>query len=66
MEVRINGEGRTLPEGTTVAQLLEQLQLKTERVAVEQNREIVKRERWPAQEIRPGDQLEIVQLVGGG
>jgi thiamine biosynthesis protein ThiS len=40
--------------------------MKSDRVAVELNREIVPRDRWIATELREGDQLEIVHFVGGG
>ncbi|MGH9863623.1 MAG: sulfur carrier protein ThiS, partial [Candidatus Acidiferrales bacterium] len=46
--------------------LLEHLQLKRERLAVERNRKIVKREDWPRVKLLPGDQLEVVHFVGGG
>ena len=46
--------------------LVEQLGMKADRVAVELNREIVPRERWPETALRDGDRLEIVHFVGGG
>ncbi|MBI4466756.1 MAG: sulfur carrier protein ThiS [Acidobacteria bacterium] len=66
MKVTLNGEARELPPGLTLQELLEQLKLSPERVAIEHNREIVQRERWSAVRIQDGDQLEIVHLVGGG
>lgn len=66
MQVIINGEARSLPENLSLAELLQHLNLKPERVAIERNREIVKREEWATVKVQAGDQLEIVQLVGGG
>jgi sulfur carrier protein len=66
MKLQINGEERELADELTLAALLEQLGMKADRVAVELNREIVRRERWPQTPLQAGDRLEIVQFVGGG
>lgn len=66
MKLQINGEEREVTEGLTLAALLEQLAMKADRVAVELNREIVRREAWAQTRLQPGDRLEIVQFVGGG
>jgi sulfur carrier protein len=66
MQVVINGEGREIPDNLSIEELLRHLKLRTERVAVERNREIVKRERWGAVQLQEGDRLEIVHFVGGG
>lgn len=66
MEVQINGETRQVPEGTDVAQLLQQEGLAGRRIAVEINREIVPRGRFAARRLRPGDRIEIVHAIGGG
>ncbi len=52
--------------GTTVARLLEQLQLDPRRVAVEVNRELVPRSAHAGHLLCSGDVVEIVTLVGGG
>jgi thiamine biosynthesis protein ThiS len=64
--VQINGELREVPEGLTLAALIEWLKLPRDRVAVERNLEIVPRARWNVTPIQAGDQLEVVHLVGGG
>ena len=66
MELMVNGECRSLPDGTTVAQLLEQLQIVPERVVVEVNLTILKRAQQADTVLKEGDQVEIVQFVGGG
>ena len=66
MTVKLNGELREVPEGLTLEALIERLKLPRDRVAVERNLEIVPKARWNATPIQPGDQLEVVHLVGGG
>jgi sulfur carrier protein len=66
MEVTVNGEARRLPEGMTVAQLLEDMALTARRLAVEVNLEIVPRSAYTAHRLRPGDRVEIVHAIGGG
>lgn len=65
MRLLINGEEKDIA-AATVAELVAQLGMKPDRVAVELNREIVPRDRWPSAPLRDGDKLEIVQFVGGG
>ena len=64
--VQLNGEPREVPEGLTLAALIEWLKLPRDRVAVERNLEIVPRAHWNETPIQAGDQLEVVHLVGGG
>lgn len=66
IDIVVNGETRSVPEGSSVTDLLRALEIDPERVAIEMDREILKRERWPETELRPGTRLEIVQFVGGG
>jgi thiamine biosynthesis protein ThiS len=64
--VQLNGEAREVPEGLTLAALIDWLKLSPDRVAVERNLEIVPRSRWNETAIQAGDRLEVVHLVGGG
>jgi sulfur carrier protein len=66
MKVQINGEDRDFDDSLPLAALLEQLGLKSDRVAVELNRNIVPRAQWAETRVSEGDRLEIVQFVGGG
>ena len=66
IETTINGDLQQIPENLTLLELLRHLKLSEERVAVERNRQIVKREEWESLRVEAGDQLEIVQFVGGG
>ncbi|MGA9643719.1 MAG: sulfur carrier protein ThiS [Terriglobales bacterium] len=65
MTLTINGEPRE-SSAETLTTLVEQLGMKPDRVAIELNREIIPRDRWPQTSLKDGDQLEIVHFVGGG
>ena len=66
IEIVLNGEPRSAREGETVLGLLEQLQIDPERVAIELDRQILKRPFWAGTALRSGAEIEIVQFVGGG
>lgn len=66
VELLLNGEKRAIPAGTSIRELLDLLHLPADRVAVECNRSIVKKERWAETRIEAGWVLEIVTFVGGG
>jgi len=68
MKLHINGEERSFdsPAPFTLAALVDLLGMKSDRVAVELNRDIVPRDRWSATVLNDGDRLEVVQFVGGG
>jgi sulfur carrier protein len=66
MQIQLNGEAFELPDGQTVAGVLEQLQLGERRVAVELNLDIVPRSLHASTQLKAGDVLEIVHAIGGG
>ena len=66
IEVVVNGEPLRLPAGSSLPNLVAHLGLAPERVAIERNREIVPRNRWPETVLTNDDSLEIVHFVGGG
>ena len=66
MEITLNGEPYEIDQPLTVVALLERLAIDSRRVAVEHNLTIVKRHRFPEVVIGDGDQVEIVNFVGGG
>lgn len=66
MEISLNGEPRRAPEGASVADLLQLLDLSGRKLAVELNREIVPRSTYAQRLLRPGDRVEIVNAIGGG
>lgn len=66
LSVRINGEHRRVPGGTSVAEMVNLLGLDPQRVAVERNLEIVPRGTLTDVCVEDGDDYEIVHFVGGG
>lgn len=67
IEVHINGEQRTIPEGSTVRSLLEALGIADrDGTAIAVNMEVISRGSHVATALRAGDRIEIVQAVGGG
>jgi thiamine biosynthesis protein ThiS len=69
MQLVINGQPREFPElaaGAKISDLIAILGLKNDRVAIEQNGEIVSRASWTKTSLQPGDKFEIVHFVGGG
>ena len=66
MKVKINGEAQDIPDGLTVAALLEHLAMPAGRVAVERNLNILPRAEWGSTQVSANDSYEIVHFVGGG
>lgn len=66
MEITLNGESRTVPQGITVAELIATLELQPKFVAVERNLQVVPQAQHAQCRLAPGDRIEIVTLVGGG
>ena len=62
----LNGEPRRVPDGLQVAGLLKYLEIDGQKVAVELNREIVRKQEWESAEVREGARVEVVWFVGGG
>ncbi len=65
MTVKVNGDDREIPPGTTVRGLVQQFNLVPEKVAVEINRRLVRAEKYD-QPLNHADEIEIVTFVGGG
>ena len=67
MQIQINGEQREFAQSTmALSELIEQLSLAPQRIAIEVNRQIIRRVDWESTDINDGDRVEIVQFVGGG
>lgn len=66
MTVVINGERREIPDGSTVATMIEHLGMPLDRVALERNLDILPRTRWKSTQVQSNDSFEIVHFVGGG
>ena len=66
MNVTVNGESRTVDDGTTIGSIIDSITHDRTRVAVERNREIVPRATYDEAGVADGDVVEVVTLVGGG
>jgi len=66
IDVVINGQPRSVKDGTTIGSLIDELGLGNRRVAVERNREVVPRAQHATTTLTAGDRVEIVTFVGGG
>ena len=66
IRIQVNGEAREWRRGGTVADLLQDLDIKTDRVAVELNLEILDRTTFTQRTLVNGDRLEIMSFIGGG
>ncbi len=66
VEIVVNGSAKSVPEGLSLERLLGFLGVDPSRVAVERNREIVRKTEWGRTVIQAGDSLEVVWFVGGG
>ena len=66
MRITLNGEPHDLAGPLTVTDLLAQLQIDARRVAVEHNLTVIKRDAFDRTMVNEGDEVEIVNFVGGG
>ena len=66
MTITLNGELHVLNAPVTITELLGQLDIDPRRVAVERNFVVIKRDAYATTTIEEGDQIEIVNFVGGG
>jgi thiamine biosynthesis protein ThiS len=64
--IRVNGEHRRVPDGVSIAEMLNGIGLDPRKVAVERNLEIVPRSTLGEVSVEDGDDYEIVHFVGGG
>ena len=66
MKITLNGDPFELPAPLTVSELLSHLQIDPRRVAIEHNLVVIKRHTFETTTVADGDQVEIVNFVGGG
>ena len=66
MQITLNGDAHEVAGPLTVSELLERLNIDARRVAVERNLVVLKRDAFASTEIAEGDEIEIVNFVGGG
>ena len=66
MTLTINGNTRTIPDDSSLANAIVSLCKAPERVIAELNGTIIGQESWPATKLAAGDKLELITFVGGG
>ena len=66
MEIIVNGKNRQIPDSFSAAQLIEDMGLIGQRLALEVNEEILPKSRHPGYYFTAGDKVEIVNAIGGG
>ena len=66
IKINVNGKAQLVPENTTIAQLLAQLKLSEQRIAVERNAVIIASAMHAQTQLNENDCLEIIHAVGGG
>jgi len=66
MKVFINGEPSEFAGALSLAELITQLELPVARIAIELNRDVVRRKEWGSTMLQDDDRIEIVHFVGGG
>ncbi|MEZ5345300.1 MAG: sulfur carrier protein ThiS [Pyrinomonadaceae bacterium] len=66
IRITVNGKTQDLEEEVSVSELLEKLELPTNRIAIELNKNVVSRRNWQTVSVGDKDELEIIHFVGGG
>ena len=66
MLVIINGEERTIKDGSTILDVLRALKIEEKVMAVAVNMQIVKKEQWENYKLKEGDKVEFLSFTGGG
>jgi sulfur carrier protein len=66
LQIQVNGEQQEVSDGLRLAELITQLDLRANQIAIELNHEVLRRAAWAATTLQAGDCVEIVHFVGGG
>jgi thiamine biosynthesis protein ThiS len=66
MKILINGETKELSGKLNLREVLQHFSLPNERIAVELNREVVRKKDWETTKVSEGDKIEVIHFVGGG
>jgi sulfur carrier protein len=66
IQIQINSKDRQIPDGTSMAQLIQMLDLANQRIAIEVNEELVPRSTFESHLLTEKDRVEIIQAIGGG
>ncbi len=66
MQITLNGEIKQLNREINLAELLEYFSLPAERIAIELNKQVVRKKDWTTIKINNADRIEVIHFVGGG
>jgi sulfur carrier protein len=66
IKILVNGVSRDVPGGQSVSELLQWLEIRSDRVAVELDKTIVRKRDWASTPVSDGAEMEVVEFVGGG
>ena len=66
MWIEINGEAKDIPGELSLNELLEYLSMPSRLLAIELNKEVVRRKDWEIRRVKDADVIEIIHFVGGG
>jgi sulfur carrier protein len=66
LHIQVNGQPREVEDNLPLPQLIANLDLKPEQIAVELNQKVIRRSKWQETVLRDDDKIEIVHFVGGG
>ncbi|MER3424030.1 MAG: thiamine biosynthesis protein ThiS [Nitrospiraceae bacterium] len=66
MQIQVNGEPKATRSGLTIAELLRELDIRWDRVAVEVNLQILDKQEFDRRALQEGDRVEIISFIGGG
>ncbi|MEP7039103.1 MAG: sulfur carrier protein ThiS [Acidobacteriota bacterium] len=66
MKIVVNGEMKEIAGNLNLTGLLKQLSMPDERIAIELNKEVVRKKDWETIKISDADKIEIIHFVGGG
>jgi sulfur carrier protein len=64
--IQLNGEPYSIARDARLLGLIEKLNLRRGRIAIEVNQSVIPKADWASISLKPGDQVEIVNFVGGG
>ena len=64
--IKVNGEDKSIPQNISILKLMESLKINKDRVVIELNKNILKKELFDSTLLSENDELEIVTFVGGG
>ena len=64
--IKVNGEDKSVPQGASILKLIELFKINKDRVVIELNKKILKKDLFDSTLLSENDQLEIVTFVGGG